>query len=265
MDTNNKNEYVLLTDDLSTRIDFYNKNRFSYYKDCVFTNQISPQQPNEIPDDNDIIPDNSIDKLIRKDGDGYVPIFENVEPPLDEDILKPKISIGKLLKLNKIEFALLSIDNYTEYFRDVIKGGIPFAFISPDGSKCEWFKLNEKFMLPAYKCVDCEERRCENKKCDLHSMFNGKTEAETSVSKFQKSISDILNSNILKEVPIFEFSTGIDLIRWYYFYKKYCLTQVLQNQSNTGKTENFLEAIVKSLIQDYLNKQDSIKSPTKED
>ena len=253
-------DYVFITKSLSERIDFYQKNRFKYYKDCPFFPQQTENKESVHEFENsgndtedEYIQENNIHLVISKNGHGYLPIAENLESPEDESVSEPRVSVSKLIKSSdRLKFALFSIDYFSHHFLEILQHGVPFALISPDGLKCEWINLAKDRTLPSSKCVDCKERKCppEQQNCVVHEKNYTKNDAiRESVFKYQSGIDDLLNPHILQEVPIFEFSTGIDIVRWHYFNEKYSMQKRIVEKRNLGATENFIEGMVQVLKQ----------------
>lgn len=205
----NPGGYALIAADLSGRNDYIRPKRYKIYK-ISYESQLDRSQA----------PTGNLNDLLKYvlfyDGDGYLPVYEYD----DKGIFLEETN--RLFEENKIDFALISIEGETNLLHKIILYEIPFAIVCPKEVKCEWLKIaSDRDAEREGVSIFCENYKC-NRKCEDHDeLFNNNDRIKKNLELFKTEFPRLMEDHYIKKIPVFQYSTSIDIIRWYHFYKKY--------------------------------------------
>jgi hypothetical protein len=207
--------WVLIAANLPLRNDYSEPKRYKIYKiindELKKNNQASTINPKTESSKN------LLEDVLFHDGDGYLPVYEydNKGELLDE--------ANTMFRRNKIDFALISVDSETHLLQEIISKGIPFSIVSPDRKdvKCEWLHMtNDKDTKKKRAGIFCKNYKSMNK-CEEHDNLYNNTRIKANLKKLGTKISHVMEECHIKKIPVFQYSTSLDIIRWYHFFRKY--------------------------------------------
>lgn len=228
---------VYVTLDLALRHDYTRKNRFKFYDDesnsqnDISENgkQIAPERQIQEEVEQNV---RLMEAILNRQGHCFNPIFdrktieriwekkEDTSKDDDENTADSNIEKDE----HDIKFALMGFENKSNIFRAIIKNGIPIIFICPNDTKCEWINVRRGGCEHPEKCMACQQCANGKKYCGVHkSVFVDDTKVAEVAREYQNILQDVYTEqNIgITKIPVFEYSTGIDIIRWFQFYKEY--------------------------------------------
>jgi hypothetical protein len=224
------NKRIYVTQDLAKRYDYVQKKRFRYYDDdlCTYDPDVI-DEPNEMSNEFRGVPKSVtlIKSILGKYGTPLYPIYDRktrssipVIADLDSEVADKNIEKSD----SGIKCALFGFEKKSEIFRAVIRNGIPIIFISPSNTKCEWIKLKEGECESSNECIECQQCSESRNFCKASEPVHKEGEVIPEVVKDYRNIFfDVYSEETLdlNEIPVFEYSSAIDIVRWFKFYEEY--------------------------------------------
>ena len=227
---------IYFTQDLIEREDFAESTRYHHYKSIntknIFLNLIN------LDDAITNVP--VFDTQTAKDSKAAQDIIKDVLRLTDENSDTPYADSE--IQRRRVICSLLGIEKRPDLFKQIIEKVSPFILVCPEGKKCEWFDIVNDKCMNANDCIGCiecilkdagkEDEIDSTKKCCYHGETYDKqghgcvwTVLESFKDIFQncvlhdRKMNDYLDlfSKLVGKIPIFEYSSAVDILRWHTF------------------------------------------------